>query len=319
MEGHLTYPTFTVSGSSTTKYINLARDLAAINGKNEEVTTRDGHVYGYMVEVSANAVAAGLNVIGTIPNTWRVRNSFRKFHFARLDMFDQAGISRSEMGKYGQTLRPYFSQAHRSDGDHVPNILDIPGAGDPVGRSLTGGEWTYSQLASSPTLLESVDANATALPLVDTWDIHVLGGSAATKTVDTVKIWDTVGMINAYNLDRMDQTPDADDTNYPGSTVEGLNNPLASVRTQSLTSGEIVDIAKDQEEEKPPYDILDGGDSQDAVSPLTYSMSASGEASFRRLGTIFVPAGLMSISSGTTGSNGISLNVIGKVLCKDMA
>jgi hypothetical protein len=315
MEGNLLYPGHT----SGTRYINLAKDLSAANSKNEEITTRDGHVFGYLVEVSCFATAASFNQIITIPNTWRVRNAFRKFHFARDDMFDMAGIEKSERGKYGQTLRPYFNQDHRTDGELFPKVADIPGGGVPVARDYTGGEWTYSRLASSPTALETVNANAMALPLADSWDIHVLGGSAATTTADTVKVWDTVGMINAYNVDRMDPIPDADDTTYPGSTVEGLNNPLASVRTQSLTAGEIVDIAKDQEEEKPPYDILDGGDSQDAVFAQTWYMSATGEAATRKLGTIFVPAGLMAIQSSATNGNGLMLRVVGKVLCKDLA
>ena len=315
MEGNLLYP----AHGAGTSYINIARDLSAANSKNEEITTRDGHLYGYVVEVSCFSNAASFNQIITVPNTWRVRNAFRKFHFVRDDMFDQAGITKSERGKYGQTLRPYFNQDHRTDGELLPIVADIPGAGVPVARNYTGGDWTYSQLASSPTALETVNANAMALPLADTWDIHVLGGSAAQTTADTVKTWTTVGMINAYNMDRMDPIPDADNTEYPGSTVEGLNNPLASVRTQSLTAGEIADIAKDQEEEEPPYDILDSGDSQDGVFAQTWYMSASGEASTRRLGTIFVPAGLMAIQSSATNGNGLMLRVVGKVLCKDMA
>ena len=314
MEGNLTYAAHTAG----TKYINLARDLSAVNGKNEEITTRDGHLFAYIVEVSAFAGANSFNQLITIPNTWRVRNAFRKFHFARLDMFESAGLTQSEMGKYGQTLRPYMTQDHRADGELTPQKADVAGASAPAEADYAGGEWTYSQLASSPTALETVNANAMALPLADSWNVHVLGGSAATTTADTVKVWDTVGMVNAYNLDRMDQTPDADDTNYPGSTVEGLNNPLASVRTQSLTTGEIVDIAKDQEEEKPPYDILDGGDSQDGIFAANFYMSASGEAATRRIGTIVVPAGLMAITSTANEGNGLSLNVVGKVLCKDL-
>lgn len=316
MEGNLLYP----AHGAGTRYINLAKDLSAANSKNEEITTRDGNLFGYMVEVSCFANAASFNQIITIPNSWRVRNAFRKFHFVRSDMFDQAGITSSERGKYAHTLRPYFNQDHRTDGELIPKVVDIPGAGLPVARDYTGGEWTYTQLASSPTVAADVEAADLDLPLVDTWDIHVLGGSAAdTSYPESGKVWTTVGMVNAYNVDRMAPIPDADDTTYPGSTVTGLNNPLASVRTQSLTAGEIVDIAKNQEEEKPPYDIKDSGDSQDGVFAQTWYMSATGEAATRRLGTIFVPAGLMAIQSSATNGNGLMLRVVGKVLCKDMA
>jgi hypothetical protein len=314
-EGNLLYP----AHQAGTKYINLAKDLAAANGKNEEITTRDGHLYAYIVEVSSFASANSFNQIITIPNTWRVRNAFRKFHFARESMFEAAGITKSEMGKYGQVLRPYMSLQHRKDGELAPKVVDFVGdSDDPVARDYTGGEWTYTALASSPTFEDTVNMSATGLPPTDTWNVHVLGGSKVQASSGNVKTWDSVGMVNAYNQDRMDQIPDADDTNYPDSTVEGLNNPLASLRTQTLTSGEIVDIAQDQEEEKPPYDILDNGDSQDGFYAQTFYMSSSGEAATRRLGTIVVPAGLMAIQSTATNGNGLMLNVVGKVLCKDL-
>ena len=98
-----------------------------------------------------------------------------------------------------------------------------------------------------------------------------------------------------------------------------MNNPLAALRTQNLTTGEVVDIAKDLEEEEPPYDITDDGDSTDAVVAKYYYMSASGEAATRSLGQMFVPAGLFAIKSSTSNCNGLQLRVLGKVLCKDMA
>ena len=122
MEGSLTYGA-TTSGN---KFYNIVKDLAAINGKNEEITTRDGHLYGYIVEVNAFASEAGLLTFATIPNSWKVRNSFRKFHFARDHMFDQAGVTDSERGKYGQTMRPYFSAEHRQDGERPLLVMDIP-------------------------------------------------------------------------------------------------------------------------------------------------------------------------------------------------
>ena len=317
MEGHLLYGATTAAGSSTVKYYNLAKDLAAINGKNEEITTRDGHLYAYIVEVTAYGNAASFNQLVTIPNTWRVRNAFRKFHFARDAMFDQAGVTKSERGKYGQTMRPYFSYQHKADGDETPIIIDIKNNDtNPEGRSLTGGEWTYSTLASSPTLTTTVDAEDLSIPLVDQWSIHVLGDSLATAS-DGAAVWDSVGMVKAYNKDRMDQMPDADNVNYPGSSIDGNNNPLAALRTQTLSTGEVVDIAQDQEEEKPPYDITDNGDSIDAVVQMSAYMTASGEASTRKLGTIVVPGGLLCQFFSDKAGSGLQLNVVGKVLCKD--
>ncbi|AXH79407.1 MAG: hypothetical protein [Circular genetic element sp.] len=319
MEGHLNYGATTAAGSSTVKYYNIAKDLAAINAKNEEITTRDGHLYAYIVEVTAFGNAASFNQFATIPNTWKVRNAFRKFHFARDHMFDQAGVTKSERGKYGQTMRPYFNYQHKADGEETPLILDIKNNdSNPTGRDMTGGEWTYSTLASSPTLTATVDAEDLSIPLVDEWTLHVLGDNLATAS-DGAAVWDSVGMVKAYNKDRMDQTPDADNTAYPGSTLQGNNNPLAALRTQTLSTGEVIDIAQDQEEEKAPYDITDSGDSVDAVYAMSAYMSASGEAATRKLGTLVVPAGLLCLSFSDAGGSGLQLNVVGKVLCKDLA
>ena len=316
MDGNLQYLATTSAGN---KFYNIARDYAAINGKNEEITTRDGHLYGYIVEVNAAAAADGLLTFATISNSWKVRNAFRKFHFARDHMFDQAGVEESERGKYGHTMRPYFSAEHREDGEQPLRIYDIPSTGNAAPRNATGGEWTYTRLASQPTLDETQLAKDLDLALVDKWDIHVLGPSVSSDSAATVNTWTSVGMVSAYNVDRMAQIPDADNTEFPGSTIQPNNNPLAALRTQNLGTGEVLDLAQDQEEEKPPYDILSNGDSVDAVIQHMAYMKASGEASTRRLGTMFVPAGLLMVNTTAANANSLNLKVIGKVLCKDMA
>jgi hypothetical protein len=315
MEGSLTY----AATSGGNNFYNIAKDLAAINGKNEEITTRDGHLHGYIVEVNAFAAAAGLLTFATIPNSWKVRNAFRKFHFARELMFEQAGVSDSEKGKYGHTMRPYFSVEHRTDGDEVPLLYTAPTSGDGTGAAATGGEWTYTALASQPTLDKGQLAKDLDLALVDKWDIHVLGESLSEDTAGDTKTWTSVGMVTSYNLDRMAEIPDGANTQFPGSTIQPNNNPLAALRTQNLGTGEVLEIAKDQEEEKAPYDITNNGDSVDAVIQHMAYMSASGEAATRKLGTIFVPAGILCVNASATNSNGLNLKVIGKVLCKDLS
>ncbi len=317
MEGHLHY-----SLQDGDNYINIARDLSYTNSKNEEITTREGHVKGYFVDVRAFSSSAGALISATIPNTWRMRNSFRRFHIARDLMFDQAGVTKEERGKYGQTLRPHFSPKSKADGYLGPQVIDIKGDGttSPSARIMTGGEWTYSTLASSPTLKDTQLVKDIDLPVVDEWELTVLGESVSDDETDGVKVWTSVGMIHAYNTDRQAPTPDSDSGNYPGSSIQALNNPLASLMTQTLTSGEIAEIAKDQEEEKPPYDITNVGDSIDAVYNLNAYMAATGEAATRRLGQIFVPAGLLYMNwTGTKNTVVLDLEVTGVVLCKDMA
>ena len=163
MEGNMRY-----SLQAGDNYINIARDLSFYNSKNEEITTREGHVKGYFVDVRAFSSDIGGLFTATIPNSWRMRNSFRRFHIARGLMFDQAGVTKEERGKYGQTLRPHFSPKSKEDGYLGPQVLDIKGDGvtSPAFRTMTGGDWTYSSLASSPTLKDTQLVKDIDLPLV---------------------------------------------------------------------------------------------------------------------------------------------------------
>ena len=313
-EGVLNY---TAQTGSDTEYYNLARDLSFLNARNEEVTDRDGHLYGYWAKVRTLSAAEDVLAISQIPNTWKVRNSFRKFHFARNQMFKDAGVTKKEMGKYGRTLRPYFSPDHLTNGSLDPQIWMV-GSGELEPAGLQGGEWTYTTLASSPTVTADIEWDSIdEIAPVDDWTLTVLGVHQAEATSAAgVKTWDSVGMVMAYNTDRMEQVPDATEH----TSVTGFNNPLASLATQTLTSGEIVDIAEDQQLEEPPYSVKDTGDSTNAVYHLM-PVAAGGDntAAMRNWGLFFFPAGLISLTHNFSASSALEIEVIGKELCKDVA
>ena len=104
MEGQLYYPV-TTSGTTTTAFVNLTKDLSALNSKNFEHTTRDGHVKGYIVNLALVGASDQQFTFITAPNTWKMRNSFRKFHAYRDLMFANAGVTKEERGRYGHTIR----------------------------------------------------------------------------------------------------------------------------------------------------------------------------------------------------------------------
>ena len=116
MENKLYYSTDTNQGAGVSLiqkgYLNIARDLSRVNSKNEEVTTRDGHVYGYVCNIKMKASASTSLIFSTAPNSWKMRNSFRKFHAYRNIMFDNAGVEGDEMGRYGKTIRPLLDINH---------------------------------------------------------------------------------------------------------------------------------------------------------------------------------------------------------------
>ena len=299
-----------------TNYYNIAKDLAALNARNEEITDRQGNLYGYWCKIQTASAANDSLALSYCPNTWKVRNAFRKFHFARESMFRDAGVTKREMGKYGRTLRPYFSIDHQTSGDQSPRLFD-PGT---LGfGNATGGEWTYTMLASSPTLNTDEDwEEIESIAPVDEWSLTILdahkqqGVSAA-----GVKTWTSVAMVQAYNQDRMEEIPDA----TPGSSIVNMNNPLASLQTQTLTSGEILEIAVDQQLEAPPYDIADDGDSTEGCfdyMPIA-GKTAGATAAIRSWGLYFFPAGIIALATDVADTNGLEIQVIGKELCKDVA
>jgi len=298
-----------------TNYYNIAKDLATLNARNEEITDRQGNVYGYWCKIQTASVANDALALAYVPNTWKVRNAFRKFHFARESMFRDAGVTKREMGKYGRTLRPYFSVDHISSGDESLYFWD---PGSFTTAAAAGGEWTYSTLASSPSLTTGDEMGEVDIAPVDEWTLTILDSHGVESTSgEGVKEWSSVAMVQAYNQDRMEEIPDA----TGDSAIVSANNPLASLRTQTLTTGEILEIATDQQLEAPPYDILDSGDSTEACWDymLVGGTTAGATAVMRNWGLYFFPAGIIALTNGASNSNALEIEVIGKELCKDVA
>lgn len=313
MHGILTYEQL-----ETANQFNVARDLSWLNSKNEEVTTRDGHVYAYICDITiVSDAAAAINVF-TAPNTWKMRNAFRKWHAYRDMMFADAGVTEDEKGRYGKTIRPYLNDAQKTGTFKKPVLVGDSGAGSGV---PTLGEWTYTQIAATPGFSESgIGTNSGSI--VDVYDLSICGlNTGATDSKGTER-YTNVGMIHSYNEDRMEVvTPGAE------STIQGQNNPLALLRYKSVSGGEVMDIVEDQELEAPPYDIRDAGDS---VFPVYNGLSqispgydgTNSIPSVKVLRNVLVPAGLLSVTASVAGSpsgSAIQIHCTGKLLCKDLA
>ena len=301
--------------NADTNYYNIAKNLATVNARNEEITDRKGNLYGYWCKVRTTSLANDVLTLAWVPNTWKVRNAFRKFHFAREHMFREAGVTKREMGKYGRTLRPYFSQDHQTSGDKSPRSFD-PGSLTAV--DMAGGEWTYTKLASVPTFETGEEVQDIDLAIVDEWTLTILDSNRVQSTSGAgIKTWTSVAMVQSYNQDRMEEIPDA----TADSSIVSPNNPLAALRSQDLTSGEITEIAEDQQLEAPPYDISDSGDSTEAMydyMPIA-GTTAGSTASIRSWGLYFFPAGIIALQNTVSNSNALEIEVIGKQLCKDVA
>jgi len=332
------YPFINAAGPLPTNsqacLFDTLQGMSNMNAKNYEYTDRSGNLQGVLCDVTITSNVPVSAKLVTVPNSWKTRNATRKFHFERDDMFDRAGISKGEMGKYGKTIRPYFDLCHFKDEGLTTGfsywtinpvaVLDAcPTEAD--GFSIVpvkGGEWTRTMLtAADPSPL----VNAVPVDHVesaDTWNIHLCDGH------DTAEVpWGSVGMIRAYNEDRMEVVTPAS-----GETVTA-NNPLALLASQSVTGGEAVGIAEDQELEATPYDIADGGDSTQKIQigdmrVVPYSDISSGEIVVQSstMKNVFLPAGYLAIwfskmiygpASEAANYLSVEFDIHGIVDCKD--
>ena len=323
MEDKLYYTTDTNQGSGSTLiqkgYFNIARDLSRINSKNEEVTTRDGHVYGYLCQFKMQASASTSLIFSTAPNSWKMRNAFRKFHAYRDIMFDNAGVEGDEMGRYGKTIRPLLDINH--NGGNVDTLVPATTSSNATADSpgdevyFNNGEWTYTKLATTPIFGEGPRPGTSVETWADAFSLHICEENVAdvAPSENASGTYSSVGMIHSYNLDRMEVvTPTAD------SVLASPTNPLAALRaTGNQAAGEVLDIAIDQELETPPYDIADNGPSiMKVIENFTAVPTTGGTVSF----TAFLPAGLASFYlSQKTASTTFEVQVLGKMLCKDVA
>ncbi len=311
MQRRLTYNT---TGTGI-EYLNLAKDMAKINSKNFEVTTRDGHVFGYLVDIKAS----GSNIsVYHAPNSWKMRNSFRKFHAYRDIMFDNAGVEGDELGRYGKTIRPLLDVAQKSDGS-----LDlVPGTENSVtgAYAIDGGDWSYTQLATTPIYTDEKPIVAEE-KWADSFFLHICEENQVQgDSVESSGYYKSLGMIHSYNIDRQEVvTPGIDPATglpiSPGEVIDGPSNPLAAlISSGNQATGEVLEIVQDQELELPPYDTADNGDSIETAFggfALSTAQFPTGHVQ------CFAPAGLIRINADGVASLQVTVQEI--LLCKDMA
>ncbi len=310
-EGRLTYSEDISKNKA--HYINLVKDMSWLNSRGHDHTDREGNVVGYWVDMTIVLDSSADWLIGAAPNTWKMRNAFRKFHFAREDMFRQAGVTKKEMGKYGRTIRPFLET----------NMVDYTDKANPkeketlvpIGCTDAAREWSYTTLGSSPGW-QVGETGSGGLSLVDEFRLTILDDNQVedTATAGTTTKFSTAGMIHSYNIDRMEVvTPSA------AEVIQGPNNPLAALRVQGVTGGVITEIAEDQELENPPYDIADDGDSTNKII-IEYLNTNNGTLQVARVRNMFVPAGILSFVQGSddTVTPAILVEVRGWSLCKDL-
>ncbi len=288
-----------------------------MNSKNVEHTTRGGVPLVFVADIRITCEGAGSFFAWTVPETWKARNAGVKWHKLREKMFRDAGISKKEMGRYGKTIRPYFSPCHKTAALGTPAEVPLPAYG-----SVTDGdgictplvptdvrdnmfEWTYSDIVVTPEMDDGGTVDLSESSVVDVFDLSILGDHQITAATATeVEKWSNVGMIKSYLEDREGALMVAGaGVNLDSKITPG--NPLALLRSLSTSAGEITEVAEEQQDEQPPYQTgqpANGFMAYQADFSGAISTGPSGNTSFIPTVTLYnvrIPYGILAIRDET--------------------
>lgn len=215
---------------TTGEYLNIPRDLACINRKNVDMVSREGVPLNYHCRFTIlrnpqddTDISTTVSFLGAQSN-WVTRNASVKLHHAREKMFSNAGIRKSERGRYDKTLRLNFDA--RSQTWVVPTLGD----GSSVFTDL--GEWDASKVA--------IDDDPELVPC--------LFGPVLSE--ESAVSGDTFNIQNAYlNSRRALETDDQvdADSSAPHSILRSM------VNIEDAVDDELQVIAQDNQDQTP-YD-----------------------------------------------------------------
>lgn len=212
-------------------YLNLPRDLSLANRKNFAMTSRKGVPLVYHCKITVlrplqDDTNVGLyTLVTTAQKNWVTRNASVKLHYAREKMFKNAGIKRSERGRYDSTLRLVFDSASQT--------WEVPGFGDNTAiYTATGSEWDNTKIA--------IDEDSDLVPAL----FGSIANEAAAISAQTFNIQ------NAYLNSRRKVELD-DLTSAESSAEHSIIRSMFNV--EDTVDDELSEIADDNQDQ-PPYD-----------------------------------------------------------------
>lgn len=237
MEGRLSYKDDGFGDYSAenmavvTSYLNLPRDLSLANRKNFTMTTKKGVPLVYHCKFTVlrplqdDTDVLLTAAVGVAQQNWVTRNASVKLHYARERMFKNAGIKRSERGRYDSTIRLVFDSASQTW--EVPHFFD--------GNStftVTGSEWDNSKIA--------IDEDDDLVPAL----FGPVANEASAISATTFNIQ------NAY-LNSRRKVEEDDVSATEGSADHSIIRSMFNV--EDSVDDELSVIADDNQD-KPPYD-----------------------------------------------------------------
>lgn len=284
-ERHLRYQltNSNTPGTETSHYVDLARDLSAINRR---LYRQGQYYYVRRVTITSRNTINGLVSVSTAPDTWVVKNSLRKSFALWKKMHAQADHTGVRQGKWND-FKVFLTDDHRTSS----NILrPIDNGNNSV--SSTEQDWDYATMVSPRD-------GGSGSPDNDEFFLHLLGddnGSLGSMV--------SAGIIKGYASSRM--TVQEED---PDSSVVFTSNWMTNLFDTGDHVDDISDVQKD-ENDSPPYDqdSYPGG-STNMPKPTVKSIAAIGSYGSSspsvRLEGFRAPLGLLEIESQSDTPNDV--------------
>jgi len=227
------------AGTETSHYIDLARDISAVNRR----LYRQGRTYHVkrITIVSSNTPNGENRVtVGTIPQTWVSQKAWQRGFHTWTTM--QAEAQAQAAGDVRATWND-FKVSLSTDFASATKLIPI----DNGNNQVDFGEWIYSRLVSPDGTTGE-----------DTFNLHMLGDHTG-----SVGAWGSVGLIKSFGESRA--TVNAGDPNVPGDVSD---DPLVNVFDYGTTIDEVLNDME-AHNDLPPYEYSNyPGDDGNMPKPL---------------------------------------------------
>ena len=297
-----------------THVICVPKDLSILNRRGYASTTRKGVplVYrvavtqyptgldgsGYVTSVSSD-VRTTTKFLGC-QNNWVMKNAAVKWHAAREQNMKLAGIKKRDRGAYSHEIRFGYDGASESYAAPV----------DGAGAAFTGGTWDLTDMSYAG------DASF-KLCLVGDGDDEETDAFSGT----------VLSLAHSYLVSRQNQLADTNPESEEGpAQYSVLNKMLSGFQESASIQDDIIDNARN-EQDNPPYEVLDLSDSGDVSHDITEEvelgrinmMPQGSGATLPQTVVLDVPFGIMRVlsahrdpgdNSGITDDLALSLEVL---------
>lgn len=290
---HLKY-TIASTNSQKVSYINLAKDLSAINRQ----MFRQARMYKIKSITLVDDDEAKYVQFGFAGDTWAMRNAVKRGFRRWNEMNNQVLQDQPSLKARWNDFKPYLSPAHSAAENGVsPTLIQMETPENMAGEKLKYGEWTYS-IFESPDGVDGVDG----------YEVGILGDH-----VGSPGAFSYVGLIQSYGDARgtvNTGTPNVD-------TAAASDDPLVNLLDAGTQFDEIAENIIG-EGDNPPYYMGDGngddyvGGKDNMPTELMFGeLNSSSDADgVQRIYNLDAPLGVMRIDHSTeAGSTNFTIIV----------